>query len=235
MTDRKAQSAGKHLSILQIAIVDDDAGVRRTLTETIDLLPDCRCTAEFASGEAAVAGLPRTDAGIVLMDINMPGMDGIECLRRLNAGHDAMKFIMLTVYEDTESIFQALTAGASGYLLKRSAPTELEAAIRLVEAGGSPMTSHIARKVVQAFRQPPPPADSKGPDSSRDAVDERLTQRQEEVLELLAQGLLYKEIAASLGVSYETVNNHIRQIYRKLHIRSRSQAVAKYYTSRGQP
>jgi len=216
---------------LRIAIVDDDPGVRRTLEQTIDHFPGCRCVAGYGSGEEAVRRLPAAAPDIVLMDINMPGLDGIGCVRQLKAEHDAMEFIMLTVYEDTESIFKALSAGASGYLLKRAAPTELEAAIRLVEAGGSPMTSHIARKVVQTFRQEPAPPRSKRPETAE--ADEALTPRQQEILEHLVRGLLYKEIAAALGVSYETVNNHIRQIYRKLHIRSRSQAIAKYYANRG--
>lgn len=214
---------------LQIAIVDDDPGVRRTLEQTIGHFEGCRCVAAYASGEEAVRGLPAAAAEIVLMDINMPGIDGIECVRRLKENDDRMEFIMLTVYEDTESIFQALAAGASGYLLKRAAPTELEAAIRLVQAGGSPMTSHIARKVAQSFRQPSPAPAAAGRSA---AADEELTPRQQEILEHLASGMLYKEIATALGVSYDTVNNHIRQIYRKLHIRSRSQAVAKFYASR---
>jgi DNA-binding NarL/FixJ family response regulator len=214
---------------LRIAIVDDDPGVRQTLEQTIRHFPRCRCVAVCASGDEAIRSLPAQQPDVVLMDINMPGTNGIECVRRLKHEQDRMEFIMLTVYEDTESIFQALSAGASGYLLKRAAPTELEAAIRLVQAGGSPMTSHIARKVVQSFRQAP--AIGRSPPAGSD--DEELTPRQREILEHLARGMLYKEIAVALGVSYETVNNHIRQIYRKLHIRSRSQAVAKFYASRG--
>jgi DNA-binding NarL/FixJ family response regulator len=187
----------------------------------------------FASGDEAITGLPACRPDVVLMDINMPHIDGIECVRRLKPAHDAMEFIMLTVYEDTETIFKALAAGASGYLLKRAGPRELEAAIRQVHGGGSPMTAHIARKVVQRFRQPaedPTPAAA-----GADPDAEHLTPRQQEILEHLARGLLYKEIAEALGISYETVNNHIRQIYRKLHIRSRSQAVARYFQDRGRP
>lgn len=218
-------------NLLRIGIVDDDPGVRRTLGQTIAHFEGCRCVAECGSGEEAMRLLPAAAVDIVLMDINMPGIDGIECVRRLKENDDRMEFIMLTVYEDTESIFQALAAGASGYLLKRAAPTELEAAIRLVQAGGSPMTSHIARKVAQSFRQPSPAPATAGR-SAEAAADEELTPRQHEILEHLASGMLYKEIATALGVSYDTVNNHIRQIYRKLHIRSRSQAVAKFYAAR---
>ncbi|MFM8495957.1 MAG: response regulator [Planctomycetia bacterium] len=216
---------------LRIAIVDDDPGVRASLEKTVGLFAGCRCVGRFASGEEALSGLPACRPDVVLMDINMPRIDGIECVQRLKADHDGMEFIMLTVYEDTESIFRALAAGASGYLLKRAGARELEAAIRQVHAGGSPMTAHIARKVVQRFRQPesapkPQPAEADGGES------EQLTPRQQEILEHLARGLLYKEIAEALGISYETVNNHIRQIYKKLHIRSRSQAVAKYFQDR---
>ena len=218
-------------TILRIAIVDDDPGVRQTLRETINHFAGCRCVAECVSGDAALRDLPAAMPDVVLMDINMPGTNGIECVRRLKADRDGMEFIMLTVYEDTESIFQALSAGASGYLLKRAAPTELEAAIQLVQAGGSPMTSHIARKVVQSFRQAPARVASTPRPPAEAVENEELTPRQQEILEHLARGMLYKEIAAALGVSYETVNNHIRQIYRKLHIRSRSQAVAKFYGS----
>ena len=218
-------------TILRVAIVDDDPGVRQTLRETINHFADCRCVTECVSGDEALRELPAAMPDVVLMDINMPGTNGIECVRRLKADRDGMEFIMLTVYEDTESIFQALAAGASGYLLKRAAPTELEAAIQLVQAGGSPMTSHIARKVVQSFRQAPARVASTPRPPVGAVEDEELTPRQQEILEHLARGMLYKEIAAALGVSYETVNNHIRQIYRKLHIRSRSQAVAKFYGS----
>jgi DNA-binding NarL/FixJ family response regulator len=220
---------------LRIAIVDDDPGVRASLEKTIGLFPGCQCVGRFASGAQALASLPGCRPDVVLMDINMPGVDGIECVRKLKLVDDRMEFIMLTVYEDTESIFRALAAGASGYLLKRAGARELEAAIRQVHAGGSPMTAHIARKVVQRFRQPVAAQDPQPPESEG-VESEHLTPRQQEILEHLARGLLYKEIAEALGISYETVNNHIRQIYRKLHIRSRSQAVAKYFQdrSRGQ-
>ena len=206
---------------LRIAIVDDDPGVRTSLETMVGHFRGCRCVGRFGSGDEALGGLAACQPDVVLMDINMPGTDGIECVRRLKLERDHVEFIMLTVYEDTESIFRALAAGASGYLLKRAGAHEIETAIRQVSAGGSPMTSHIARKVVQSFRQPAAAAEA-----------EQLTPRQQEILEQLARGLLYKEIAEALGISYETVNNHIRQIYRKLHIRSRSQAVAKYFETR---
>ena len=153
------------------------------------------------------------------MDINLPGMNGVECVRRLKQVFPEVLIVMLTVYEDTESVFNALAAGASGYLLKQAVREELFDAIRQVHAGGSPMTSHIARKVVQAFRQP----------IANESETSRLSAREQQVLELLAKGFLYKEIGDNLGISYDTVHNHIRHVYEKLHVRSRSQAVAKYF------
>jgi len=154
----------------------------------------------------------------VLMDINMPGMNGIECVRRLKPLMPGAQFVMLTVYEDPDHIFKALSSGASGYLLKRTPRAELLAAIKDVHAGGSPMSSNIARKIVQSFQRfntPPTDADNLSP-------------REREVLELLARGFLYKEIGDLLHISIPTVNTHIRRIYEKLHVRSRSQAIAKF-------
>jgi DNA-binding NarL/FixJ family response regulator len=204
---------------IKVAIVDDDARVRTNLARAVDRSGDFQCAGQFASAEDAIERLPGCAPEVVLMDINMPGLNGIECVRRLKTEHPDIEFIMLTVYEDTESVFNALAAGASGYLLKQAARDELFEAIRQVRAGGSPMTSHIARKVVQAFRQPVPD----------DTDTSRLSSREQQVLELLAKGYLYKEIAESLGISYDTVHNHIRHVYDKLHVRSRSQAVAKYF------
>jgi DNA-binding NarL/FixJ family response regulator len=203
---------------MRIAIVDDDAGIRTNLARAVDRFDDCSCVGKFESGEAALTGLSACQPDVVLMDINMPGMDGIECVRRLKRANHQLEFIMLTVYEDTDSIFNALAAGASGYLLKRAERKELHEAIQQVRSGGSPMTSHIARKVVQSFRKP----------VSQEAETEKLTTRELQVLEQLAQGLLYKEIAAALEIGYDTVHNHIRHIYEKLEVRSRAQAVAKY-------
>jgi DNA-binding NarL/FixJ family response regulator len=155
------------------------------------------------------------------MDINLPGMNGIECVRQIKPAHPEIEFIMLTVYEDTESVFNALAAGASGYLLKLATRQELLEAIQRVHAGGSPMTSHIARKVVQSFRRPAP----------METETTKLSPREQQVLEYLAKGFLYKEISDALGISYDTVHNHIRHIYEKLHVRSRTQAVTKYLDS----
>ena len=161
--------------------------------------------------------MPQEKPSVALVDINLPGISGIECVRRLKPQLPGTQFVMLTVYEDVDHIYKALTAGASGYLLKRVPRAELLEALKDVHNGGSPMSSNIARKVVQSFQQMQSPA----------AETENLSPREREVLELLARGYLYKEIADALHISVPTVNTHIRRIYEKLHVRSRFQAVAK--------
>ena len=206
---------------IRVAIVDDDDGVRTKLGHAVARFGGCACVGQFSSGEEAVAKLPAAAPEVVLMDINLPGMNGIECVRQLKPAHPGIEFIMLTVYEDTESVFNALAAGASGYLLKLVTRQELLEAIQRVHAGGSPMTSHIARKVVQSFCHPTP----------LETETTKLSPREQQVLEHLAKGFLYKEISDALGISYDTVHNHIRHIYEKLHVRSRTQAVTKYLDS----
>ncbi len=208
---------------MKIAIVEDDSGVRTNLARAVERFENCVCVGQFPSAEAAIAQLPQCHPDVVLMDINMPGMNGIDCVRQLKEQSPETEFIMLTVYEDTESVFSALEAGASGYLLKRAAREELHDAILQVHAGGSPMTSHIARKVVQSFRRQP----------ASESDTAKLTIREAQVLEQLAQGYLYKEIAESLCISYDTVHNHIRNIYEKLHVRSRAEAAARYFGQGG--
>ena len=203
---------------IRIAIVDDDDRVRANFAAAVDHFGVCQCVGQFRSAEDALANLPGCAPQVVLMDINLPGMNGIECVRQLKPANPGIEFIMLTVYEDTESVFNALAAGASGYLLKLATRQELLEAIQRVHTGGSPMTSHIARKVVQSFRQPAP----------METETTKLSPREQQVLELLAKGFLYKEISDTLGISYDTVHNHIRHIYEKLHVRSRTQAVARY-------
>ena len=203
---------------IAVSIIDDDATARGILTDWIRRAQGFRCAGAHGSGEAALATLPAEKPTVVLMDINLPGMTGIECVRRLKPLLPDTQFVMLTVYEDAEHIFNALAAGASGYLLKRMPRAELLAALKDVHAGGSPMTSNIARKVVQSFRRT----------DAQFANAQDLSPREHEVLELLARGYLYKEIAESLQISTPTVNTYIRRIYEKLHVRSRSQAVAKF-------
>jgi DNA-binding NarL/FixJ family response regulator len=211
---------------IRISIIDDDDRVREQLARSIARFPGCEFHTQHSSGAEALAALPASPPDVTLVDISMPGMDGVECVKQLKQRLPSVEFLMLTICEDTESVFKALAAGASGYFLKRSTREELREAILQVHAGGSPMTSHIARLVVQSFHRTAPPETSGA----------ALTPREQEVLDLLSQGHLYKEIAASLGISYETVHNHIRRIYEKLQVRSRSQAVAKYYGPRaGRP
>lgn len=203
---------------IKVSIVEDSEAVRTTLSRVIARAEGMQCVSVYSNAEAAIEGLPGDAPDVVLMDINLPGMNGVECVRRLKQVAPQVQVIMLTVYEDTENIFNALAAGATGYLLKRTPREELLAAIRDVLKGGSPMTTHIARKVVQSFQRAAPAADP----------TENLSEREQQVLDCLAQGLIYKEIAEKLGVSYETVHTYIRRIYEKLQVRTRTEAVAKF-------
>ncbi len=208
-----------HPASISIAIVEDDEGLRRSLEAIARRGPGTRCVGAFGCGEDAVRNLPALRPDVVLMDINLPGMDGVECVRQLARAMPEAQIVMLTVYENTDAIFNSLTAGATGYLLKPVRAAQLIAAIKEVHAGGAPMTSNIARRVVQAFKRLPPEG---GPTSN-------LSPRESEVLDLLAKGYLVKEIADQLQISYWTVQTHIARIYEKLHVRSRAQAVAKYF------
>jgi DNA-binding NarL/FixJ family response regulator len=210
-------SETKKMSIV-VSIIEDDATARGMLANWIRRAPGFRCAGTHGSGETALAELPTEKPTVVLTDINLPGMTGIECVRRLKPLLPETQFVMLTVYEDADHIFNALVAGASGYLLKRMPREELLAALKDVHAGGSPMSSNIARKVVQSFQR----------FGAQNPNEEDLSPREREVLGLLARGYLYKEIAETLKISVPTVNTYIRRIYEKLHVRSRSQAVAKY-------
>jgi RNA polymerase sigma factor (sigma-70 family) len=202
---------------ITVSIVEDDARVRESLAGLISRAPGFECVSSYPTGEEALADIPKKKPEVVLMDINLPGMSGIDCARKLKSVEPSCQIVMLTVYENTEAIFKALANGASGYLLKATAPEELLVAIQDVHRGGSPMTSHIARKVVQSFQQSP-----------ASKATENLSPREQEVLELLAKGFLYKEIADQLHISFETVHTYIRRIYEKLQVRSRTEAVAKY-------
>lgn len=204
---------------ISVSIIEDDAPARHMLAEWIRRAEGFGTVSEHGSAESALKKLPQEKPAVVLMDINLPGLNGIECVRQLKALLPETQFVMLTVYEDADHIFNALAAGATGYLLKQTPRDELLAALNQVHNGASPMTSNIARKVVQSFRRQPLAA-------MADAIE--LSPREHEVLELLARGFLYKEIADSLSIGLPTVNTYIRRIYEKLHVRSRAQAVAKY-------
>ncbi len=203
---------------IAVSIVEDDVPAREILADWIRRAEGIQCVSEYADAESALKSLPREKPAVVLVDINLPGMNGIECIRRLKPVLPQTQFVILTVYEDDNHIFKALAVGASGYLLKQTPRQMLLTALREVNGGGSPMSSSIARKVVQSFCRPVM--------VSGESVS--LSPREQEVLELLARGFLYKEIADSLHLSVQTVNTYIRRIYEKLHVRSRAQAIAVY-------
>lgn len=201
-----------------VAIVEDDHEARKILTGWIQHSKEFELVGEWGSAEAAIKELPEKSPQVVLMDINLPGMSGVDAIKKLKPLLPDTQFVMLTVYEDADHIYSALAAGASGYLLKDTPRADLFTALKDVFGGGSPMTSNIARKVVQAFQQK----------IREEEVHSGLSPRESEVLQFLSRGYLYKEIADSLQISTPTVNTYIRRIYEKLHVRSRSQAVAKY-------
>ena len=203
---------------IAVSIIEDDVPAREILAGWIRRAEGFHCAGEYDDAESALANLPQEKPSVVLVDINLPGMSGIECVRRLKPRLPGTQFVMVTVYEDANHIFNALSAGATGYLLKQMRRNDLLAALKEVHSGGSPMSSQIARRVVQSFQRAG--MEAGGP--------EDLSPREREVLELLARGYLYKEIAAVLHISVQTVNTYIRRIYEKLHVRSRAQAVAKY-------
>jgi DNA-binding NarL/FixJ family response regulator len=207
---------------ISVSIVEDNDKLRGTLAKVIGRAEGFRFVSDYANAEDAVAELPKAKPDVVLMDINLPGMNGVECVRKLKSILPQMQVMMLTVYEDTENIFNALAAGANGYMLKRTPTKELLEAIREVNRGGSPMTTHIARMVVQSFQKPVAPASASADDLAE------LSEREQQVLDLLAQGLIYKEIAEKLNIGYETVHTYIRRIYEKLQVRTRTEAVAKF-------
>lgn len=206
-----------------VAIVEDNAVMRKTFAQWIDAAPGFRCVFSCATAEEALAEIPRLKPDVVLMDINLPGQSGIACTAQLKEKLPEVQVIIVTVYRNHELIFQALQAGACGYLLKRSSPEELLKAISEVLSGGAPMTSEIARMLVEAFQKKP----------ANVVPSDGLTQRESEILGLLSEGLSNKEIASRVNISYDTVRAHLRHIYEKLHVRGRTQAVRKYLKSPG--
>jgi DNA-binding NarL/FixJ family response regulator len=208
----------KDKSVISVSIVDDEKKLCQSIATFINGSRGFRCASTYHSAEDALEHLPMDRPDVVLMDINMAGMDGIECVRRLKELVPEMQIVMLTVYEDTDRIFEALFAGASGYMLKRLTPARLLEAIQEVHEGGSPMSSSIARKVVASFRKTEPVTEEKT----------HLSPRERSVLESMAKGLTYKQAADQLGISIDTLRTHVRRIYDKLHVQSSTEAVAKY-------
>jgi DNA-binding NarL/FixJ family response regulator len=206
----------------KIAIVEDNKTIRESLAEFAQKDPENRCVCNCPTAEEALKALPKEQPDIVLMDIQLPNMSGIECCAQLKQMLPTAQIIMVTVYEDTERIFKALRAGACGYLLKRCTPEELVSAIREVRQGGAPMSREIARKVIFSFQEPLAAA----------AEVEDLSPREKEILELLAEGFPNKQIADRIGVTDGTVRWHLRHVYHKLHVRSRTEAALKFRSSK---
>lgn len=204
---------------ISLAIVEDLAEVREGLSQFISLNPEFRVLAACESAEEALLTLPRLNPDIVIMDINLPGMSGIECIRKIKVRTPHTQFMMFTVYENDEKVFEALKAGASGYLLKNTGLLQLIEALKELHSGGSPMSANIARKLVSLFRE----------EHVEVNTLPELSKRENEILELLSKGLLYKEIADRLGISVSTVRQHIHKIYEKLHVQNRTEALNKAF------
>ena len=213
---------GQTHPVIRVAIVEDDEWLRSSLVTQINGAAGFECLGSFRSAELALKHIPTLKPDVVLMDINLPGMDGVQCVRQLKEICPKVQFLMLTVYEESERIFNSLQAGARGYLLKRTAMEELLEAIQQVMDGGTPLTDHIARKIVHYFNQL----------GVRASTLESLSPRETKVLEMLAQGSSYKEAADSLTLSIHTIRMNVRHIYHKLHVHSRAEAVAKYLSHR---
>jgi len=195
------------------------------LKEVLACAADCRCVGAFAKGTDALESLPTLSPDVIVMDVNLPDLSGVECVARLAPQLPGTQIIMLTVYQDPETIFQALAAGAHGYLVKPVMPEKLLEAIREIRAGGVPMSRTIARKVIEVFRRPVPP-----PVLSMAVEDATLGVREQEILRLLVAGLSYKEIAGELSIKVSTVGTYVQRIYEKLHVRSRREIIARYRT-----
>jgi DNA-binding NarL/FixJ family response regulator len=203
---------------IKVSIVDDDDGIRSSLATLIRRAPSLKLMGDYADAETALKELPRKEPDVVLMDINLPGMNGVECVRQLKNALPKLQVLMLTVYEDSDSLFKSFRAGASGYLLKRTASARLLEAIKDVYEGGSPMTPQLARRVVQFFSGP----------LQEDSPLSKLTPGEREFLDQLANGYTYKEIADRMSITIDTVRSYVRTVYEKLHVHSRTEAVVKY-------
>lgn len=210
---------------IRVCIVEDNRDIRQALEQILELSPGVEWAGSYGSGEDALVGIPLTTPQVVLMDIHLGGVDGIECVRVLKRRHPEILFMMCTVYEDDAKIFEALRAGASGYVLKKTTPDKLLEAIRELHQGGSPMSSQIARKVVAAFQD----RGKVGVTSEETDRLDSLSKREMEILEMLAKGMIYKEISVSLFISPETVRKHVYHIYEKLHVNNRVEAINKFF------
>lgn len=201
-----------------VVVVEDDARLQQHLIKLLEIPEDITCLGAASSAEEAMERIPRYQPDVVLMDIKLPGISGIDCIRELKRVLPSLEVVMLTAYEEEDNIFRALKEGASGYLLKSSTPEDIYNAIRDVYSGGAPFSSHIARKVAQFFR------------GEREIEDEnaKLTTREKEVLRLLASGYIYKEVADQLDLTLETVRTYVKRICQKLHVRSKVEAIIKY-------
>ncbi len=214
--------------IISVCIVDDNKDIRSALEQIILMADGYSLVGSFADAEEALLKIPLVKPNVVLMDINLgDGESGIDCVRQLKPLHPEILFMMCTIYEEDEKIFEALTAGANAYILKKTAPGKLLEAIRELHEGGAPMSSQIARKVVNAFQGRTGP-DHTGANSGGKSMSE-LSNRENEIIELLAKGMLYKEIAGRLFISQETVRKHVYHIYEKLHVNNRVEAINKFY------
>ena len=222
--DERSKMKRQVNKVIQVALVEDDPHLRANLAAMLNSSAGFHCQAAYPDGQAALRGIAASRPDVVLMDINLPGMLGTECVRLLKDLAPHLPVLMLTVYDDSEQIFKSLMSGASGYLLKRTSKEKLLEAIREVDAGGAPMSRQIARRVVQFFQK----INELPADTRNASVVVSLTDREKEVLAALAKGYAYKEIAGQLKISFETVRTHLRTIYDKLHVHSRTEAVLKY-------
>ena len=221
---------------IQVAVVEDDARLRRTFIDVLESSTEFRCVGAFATGAEAVEGIPKLAPDVVIMDVNLPDTTGVECVKTLAPKLPATQILMVTVYQDPDTTFQALAAGAHGYLVKPVLSERLLEAIREIRAGGVPMSRTIARKVIETFRSREA-ADAAGTSAARSPAaspdDESLTPREQQVLELLVEGFSYKEIAQRLGISTSTVGTYVQRIYEKLHVSSRREIMARRRPGRG--
>jgi DNA-binding NarL/FixJ family response regulator len=205
---------------ISMSVVEDMDEVRQKIKRIIDESEEFICLSTYGNAEKALEELPRLSPDIVLMDINLPGMSGIECIKEVKKKCPQIQFMMFTIYENSEQVYEALAAGANGYLLKQTPPEEILRALKELYEGGAPMSTHIARKVVSFFQK----ENKNNPEHSGD-----LSKREKQVLELLSKGFLYKEISDQLFISTGTVRQHIHKIYEKLHVQNRTEAINKFY------